>query len=291
MMNMWLEIVILFKESLLFILNALMSYLNSMRLRSLTKKSLYFILFQQMVQRLIWWFSFVVAIQCDNGHIVCSTCFPKLKNKCQKCSFHISSKRCKVIDNLLSSIEMPCRNAKHGCSEKIRYVGNRKHEEECIHEPCYCPFSSCDFVASSEVLSNHLSLKHCDSLLEFCYGNSFIVSLKSNDETIVLQEENDDKLFILNNSTMILGNAVNICCIGPNSSESEYNYDILHRSHTCKLTLHSCVKNVQRVTLATLSSEFLVIPVGSSEPLKLEICITPMVSPISFYLLWYFLSN
>jgi E3 ubiquitin-protein ligase SIAH1 len=186
---------------------------------------------------------------------------------------------------------MPCRNAKHGCSEKIRYVGNRKHEEECIHEPCYCPFSSCDFVASSEVLSNHLSLKHCDSLLEFCYGNSFIVSLKSNDETIVLQEENDDKLFILNNSTMILGNVVNICCIGPNSSESEYNYDILHRSHTCKLTLHSCVKNVQRVTLATLSSEFLVIPVGSSEPLKLEICITPMVSPISFYLLWYFLSN
>jgi E3 ubiquitin-protein ligase SIAH1 len=244
-----------------------------------------------MVQRLIWWFSFVVAIQCDNGHIVCSTCFPKLKNKCQKCSFHISSKRCKVIDNLLSSIEMPCRNAKHGCSEKIRYVGNRKHEEECIHEPCYCPFSSCDFVASSEVLSNHLSLKHCDSLLEFCYGNSFIVSLKSNDETIVLQEENDDKLFILNNSTMILGNAVNICCIGPNSSESEYNYDILHKSHICKLTLHSWVKNVQRVTSGTLSSEFLVIPVGSSEPLKLEICITAMVSPISFYLLLYFLSN
>jgi E3 ubiquitin-protein ligase SIAH1 len=291
MVNMWLEIVILFKESLLFILNALMSYLNSMRLRSLTKKSLYFILFQQMVQRLIWLFSFVVAIQCDNGHIVCSTCCPKLKNKCLKCSFRISSKRCKVIDNLLSSIEMPCRNAKHGCREKIRYIGNRKHEEECIHEPCYCPFSSCDFVASSEVLSNHLSLKHGDSLLEFCYGNSFIVSLKSNDETIVLQEENDDKLFILNNSTMILGNVVNICCIGPNSSGSEYNYDILHKSHICKLTLHSWVKNVQRVTSGTLSSEFLVIPVGSSEPLELEICITAMVSPISFYLLWYFLSN
>ncbi|WJX58586.1 RING-type E3 ubiquitin transferase [Trifolium repens] len=219
----------------------------------------------------------IPVFQCDNGHIVCSTCCPKLKNKCQKCSFRISSKRCKVIDNLLSSIEMPCRNAKHGCREKIRYIGNRKHEEECIHEPCYCPFSSCDFVASSEVLSNHLSLKHGDSLIEFCYGNSFIVSLKSNDETIVLQEENDDKLFILNNSTMILGNVVNICCIGPNSSESEYNYDILHKSHICKLTLHSWVKNVQRVTSGTLSSEFLVIPVGSSEPLRLEICITAMM--------------
>ncbi|MCH82606.1 ubiquitin [Trifolium medium] len=41
--------------------------------------------------------------------------------------------------------------------------------------------------------------------------------------------------------------------------------------------LQSLAKNVQRVTLATLSSEFLVIPFGSSEPLKLEICITPLM--------------
>ncbi|PNX99241.1 ubiquitin [Trifolium pratense] len=219
----------------------------------------------------------IPVFQCDNAHIVCSTCYPKLKNKCQKCSSRISSKRCKVIENLLLSIEMPCRNAKHGCREKISYLGNRKHEEECSHEPCYCPFSGCDFVASSEVLSNHLSHTHGDSPIEFCYGNSFTVSLKSNDETIVLREENDGKLFILNNSTMVLGNAVNICCIGTNSSESEYSYDILHRSYISKLTLHSFVKNVQRVTLATVPSEFLVIPVGSLEPLMLEICITTMM--------------
>ncbi|MCH89667.1 ubiquitin, partial [Trifolium medium] len=107
--------------------------------------------------------------------------------------------------------------------------------------------------------------------------NHVTAPFQSSDETIVLREENDGKIFILNNSTMILGNAVNICCIGPNSSESEYSYDILARSQTCKLKLHSFVKNVQRVTLATLSSEFLVIPVGSSELLKLEICITPMM--------------
>jgi len=228
--------------------------------------------------------SFFVAIQCDNGHIVCSTCCPKLRNKCHKCSLHISSKRCKAIDNLLQSIEMPCPNAKHGCREKISYTGNRMHEEECIYVPCYCPLSGCDFVASSEVLSNHFSNKHGDSQIKFSYGHSFIVSLKSNGETFVLQEENDGKLFILNNNTMILGNAVNICCIGPNSSGSEYSYDILARSEICKLKLQSFAKNVQRFTLATLSSEFLVIPFRSSEPLKLEICITPMVPPIFFSL-------
>ncbi|AES99122.2 putative E3 ubiquitin-protein ligase SIN [Medicago truncatula] len=193
------------------------------------------------------------------------------------CSLNISSKRCKYIENVLQSIEMSCPNAKYGCREKISYIENRKHEEECIYELCYCPLSGCDFAASSEVLSNHVSHKHRDSHIKFSYGGSFIVSLKSNDETIVLQEENDGKLFILNNRTTLLGNAVNICCLGPNSSESEYSYDILASSQICKLKLQSFVKNVQRVALATLSSEFLVIPFASSEPLKLDICITPMM--------------
>jgi E3 ubiquitin-protein ligase SIAH1 len=203
-------------------------------------------------------------------------------NKCRKCSLRISSKRCKAIENILQSTEMPCPNEIHGCKERISYLGNGKHEE-CIHEPCCCPLLGCDYVASSKVLSNHFSHKHDDCQIYFDYGRSFIVSLKSKDETIVLQEESDGKLFILNNSTMHLGNTVNICCIGPNSSEFEYSYDILAWSQTCKLTFHSFAKNVQCVTLP-FSSHFLVIPSGSFEPLKLEICITPLVPPISFSL-------
>ncbi|MCH84305.1 ubiquitin [Trifolium medium] len=79
---------------------------------------------------------------------------------------------------------------------------------------------------------------------------------------------------------MILGNAVNICCIGPNDFESEYSYDIMAKSETCNLKLQSFAKNVRRFTIATLSSGSLVIPVGSSEPLKLEICITPPMMQI-----------
>ncbi|WJX58581.1 RING-type E3 ubiquitin transferase [Trifolium repens] len=199
-----------------------------------------------------------------------------MKNGCQKCKLHVSSKRCKVVENLLLSIEMPCRNAKHGCEEKISYVGNRMHEKECIHEPCYCPFSGCDFVASSKVLSNHFSNKHGDSQIRFSYGHNFVVSLKSNsnDETIVLHEENDGKLFILGNNTMILGNAVNICCIGPNAFG--YSYDMMATSQKCQLKLQSFAENVPQFTLATLSSGFLMIPFSSSELLKLEICIKPV---------------
>ncbi|WJX63887.1 RING-type E3 ubiquitin transferase [Trifolium repens] len=122
---------------------------------------------------------------------------------------------------------------------------------------------SCDFVASSEVLSNHFRNKHGDSQIEFYYGRSFVVSLKSNDETIVFQEKNDGKLFILNNSTMSLGNMVNICCIWPNSFDYECDYKILAKSRKCRLKLHSIATNVQRFTLGTHSSEFLMIPIDS----------------------------
>ena len=189
-------------------------------------------------------------------------------------------------------MEIPCPNKKHGCRETISYGAQRKHEEECIHEPCHCPLSGCDFVASLEELTSHFNHKHGDSQNKFCYGHSFIVSLNSNDKTIVLQEKNDGKLFILKNKTILLGNTVNICCIGPKYSESKYSYNILAWSHMSELEFHSFAKNVQRVTLETLSSEFLVIPFGFSEPLEIEICIRvpcySMVPPISFSLLCFF---
>lgn len=214
----------------------------------------------------------IPLFKCDNGHIVCSTCCDKLGNKCPKCN--ISSKRCKAIENILQSMEeISCPNEKHGCRETISYCRNRKHEKECIYELCYCPFSGCDFVASSEVLSSHFIQKHGDSRNKFSYDHSFIVSLNSNDETVVLQEKNDGQLFILKNITMLLGNAVNVCCIGPKSSESRYSYNILACSKMSKLEFHTFVKNVQQVTLKTLSSKFLVIPFGFSEPLEIEICI------------------
>ncbi|WJX63888.1 RING-type E3 ubiquitin transferase [Trifolium repens] len=53
-------------------------------------------------------------------------------------------------------------------------------------KPCHCPLLGCDFVASSEVLSNHFSHKHGNSQIRFSYGHNFVVYLKSksDDETI-----------------------------------------------------------------------------------------------------------
>ena len=229
-----------------------------------------------------------VAIQCDNGHVVCSTCCSKHGNRCQKCYTGITLKRSRAIENLLQSIKISCPNVKHGCKERIN--GKRKHDEECIYVPCYCPILGCDFAASSKVLSNHFSHMHKDSRIQLSYDSPFFVTSKLNDEAIILQENIVGKLFILNNRTESVGNAVNISCIGPpNSSEPRYYYDILARSQKSSAKFHSFSKNVQRVSLETLSSELLLIQFGFSEPLKLEICITPKVS-ISFSLPHLFFS-
>ncbi|KAK2372388.1 E3 ubiquitin-protein ligase SINA [Trifolium repens] len=96
---------------------------------------------------------------------------------------------------------------------------------------------------------------------------------------MVLQEETDSKQFVLINSPVSLGNAVNnISCFGPYYADPpHYHYRISARSKICSLKLESVPKNVQRVTLATLSSKLL-IPFdyfGPSELFELEICITP----------------
>ncbi|XP_058748079.1 E3 ubiquitin-protein ligase SINA-like 10 [Vicia villosa] len=231
----------------------------------------------------------IPVFQCDNGHTVCSTCCLQLRNKCIiNCSLCIRSKRCKAIENILQSMEMSCPNQIYGCTETISYCGKRKHEEECTYAPCYCPLSGCNFVASAYLLSDHFRRKHGDSQIKFSYGHSFIVSLKSNDETTILQEKYSGKLFILNNSTTLLGNSVSISCIGPNSFEAEYVYDILARFKNCSLKLHSLLKTVRSVTLASQSSDFLVIPscyFGSSKFVKLEICITPKIKIFVFDLI------
>ncbi|KAK2430658.1 E3 ubiquitin-protein ligase SINA [Trifolium repens] len=194
----------------------------------------------------------IPIFQCDNGHLVCSTCCSEFWNMCNKCS-NQRLNRCIAFENLLQSLEIPCPNEKYGCRETLSYSGNKNHEE-CIYVPCYCPLPGCDFVASSEVLSNHFSVKHEDSRILFTYGYSFYVSFKFDDEAIVLQEKNDGKLFILNNN--------------------RYHYDILAKSQVGKMKLQSVTNNVQQSTLTPPSSEFLTIPFGYFEPLEPKICIT-----------------
>ncbi|RDX69057.1 E3 ubiquitin-protein ligase SINA-like 10, partial [Mucuna pruriens] len=215
------------------------------------------------------------VFQCENGHIACSSCCVRLRNKCPMCLMPIGYNRCRAIEKVLDSIKMLCPNANYGCTEKFSYSRKIDHEKECIYLPCSCPHTGCDFVASSKELFLHFSHRHVGSGTQFSYDTTFTVIFSTFQKTIVLQEKNDANLFIVHNNHEHLGNIIHISCIGPKSNIAGFRYEVLARFRGNTLILQSFTKIIQGQYADAPSSAFLLIPSGffASRHLKLDICI------------------
>ncbi|XP_022990964.1 E3 ubiquitin-protein ligase SINA-like 10 [Cucurbita maxima] len=218
----------------------------------------------------------VPIFQCENGHIACSSCCNKLKNRCATCSWPIGYNRCRAVEKVLESIRLPCKQSKYGCKEIVSYGSESDHDKKCLHAPCKCPLSDCNFVASSKQLSLHFSSKHTDSAISFQFSSSFTICLNANDNYCVLQEQGDGILFILSNSFDHLGNAVKVCCIRPPSLKEAFSYDLRVETQDLSLVLQSSMKNIRSSSDCYPSTRFLLIPrdlFSSSSKIKLNICI------------------
>ncbi|KAK7363238.1 hypothetical protein VNO77_05372 [Canavalia gladiata] len=212
------------------------------------------------------------VFQCENGHIACSNCCARLRNKCPMCLMPIGYNRCRAIEKVLESIKMSCLNAQYGCKEMFSYSRKNDHEKECIYLPCLCPHTGCEFVASSKELSLHFSHRHVGSGTQFIYDKFFTIFLNTDQKSIVLQDKNDANLFIIHNNHELLGNIVHISCIGPKSMAG-FHYDVLARSRGSTLILQSSTKIIQGQFGDAPSKGFLLIPSGffGSGQLKLDI--------------------
>lgn len=213
-----------------------------------------------------------MIIQCENGHVACSTCCVRLRNKCPLCLMPIGYNRCRAMEKLLESITLSCCNAKYGCKEMISYSMKSHHENECIYVPCLCPHTGCSFVASTKELYLHFSHRHVGSGIQFAYDKFISVFINTDQKAIVLQEQNDAGLFIVHNNPESLGNMVHISCIGPKSMAG-FHYDVLARSQGTTLILQSCTKIFQGYPAGAPSTGFLLIPSDyfGSRQLKLDI--------------------
>ena len=68
--------------------------------------------------------------QCENGHIVCEQCYPKLTVKnCPKCRNEMFKTRSLVSEKIFERLPTPCQFA--GCSEEIMLNELENHEKEC----------------------------------------------------------------------------------------------------------------------------------------------------------------
>lgn len=202
-----------------------------------------------------------LVVQCENGHIACSTCCIKIRNKCPSCATPIGYNRCKALEKVLESVKVSCENTKYGCRETFSYSMKQRHETSCPFAPCSCPIIHCDFEGSSKQLYGHFGNVHKSSATCFQYDRSVHITLRFDQNFIILREETDGSLFILNNKVETLGNVISLSRIGP-SVEKGYFYDLTTKAQLERSTLRlqSFTKSTPRRVDSPPSLGFLLVP-------------------------------
>ena len=220
----------------------------------------------------------IPVFQCDqNGHISCSSCCTKIKNKCSSCSSPIGTSRCRAVEKFVESSSTPCQNIKYGCNTSVTYNKKTEHEKTCPYMSCSCPHSGCKFVSSAKELYKHFGSDHVAR--EFVWDDDFLsfsITLRRMQNFIVLRHKNDGMLFVLHNVHAGVGNFMTLSCIQP-SFMGGFNYYLAVKHEETTLKLRSVTKSISsREDYNPLSSpSLLFIPKGffDWQVLGVEICI------------------
>ncbi|XP_050215170.1 E3 ubiquitin-protein ligase SINA-like 10 [Mercurialis annua] len=183
-------------------------------------------------------------IQCQNGHATCNSCSVKM-GKCHACTLPIGPMRCRIMEAVVESLTVYCQNRVYGCQESFNYDEKTDHEKYCSFIECSCPIPECNVKGSSETIYAHCKELHQDILTLFNFGRKFAVSVDMHDRGLLLQEEQSDVVFVLNNTKCSYGNIITVFCLGPLSNgscpydiEVKFDESSVHR-------FHSSTKNFQ----------------------------------------------
>lgn len=101
---------------------------------------------------------------CDVGHLVCSSCFSRVGNRCPTCRGNISGQRSVILERLTELILYPCRYTCNGCTTRMNLPILYGHEFTCEYKPCKCPMVDikCMWKGAKEQLLSHLLENHPD---------------------------------------------------------------------------------------------------------------------------------
>ncbi|KAL4706315.1 hypothetical protein ACJJTC_004924 [Scirpophaga incertulas] len=83
-------------------------------------------------------------LQCQSGHLVCSSCRPKL-TCCPTCRGPLGNIRNLAMEKVASNVMFPCKHSNTGCTVTLVHTEKAEHEEACEFRPysCPCPGASC----------------------------------------------------------------------------------------------------------------------------------------------------
>lgn len=173
------------------------------------------------------------TVQCDVGHVVCSTCSDKLRaaGKCYLCGVAMAGgyRRCHAMESVVEFVRGPCPNAPYGCVATPAYHGREEHILACPHVPCHCPGEACAFVGHTAAMLDHIAGAHgwpCTPVrarrspfvarLSGLLQASFSARLRTGFNFVVLTDEDDKKyLFLMNVTHHLFCSVVSVICIRP----------------------------------------------------------------------------
>ncbi|CAH8383717.1 unnamed protein product [Eruca vesicaria subsp. sativa] len=208
----------------------------------------------------------IPIFQCDNGHLACSSCFSKLKNKCPSCALLVFS-RCRAMETVLESILLPCQNAKYGCTEIVPFVKEQTHETDCTFaDYCCCPAQYCSYAGSYIDLYSHyvssIHLAHAPILTNFCIGSLFAIKMNISDEVLIANEPLNKLLFAVQCFRESFGVYVTVRCIAPSiRGVGQFLYRLVYVFGGELLTYKSLVmKKIREVSLQTPQDNYMLIP-------------------------------
>jgi len=99
--------------------------------------------------------------QCQAGHLVCSSCRPKL-NCCPTCRGPLGNIRNLAMEKVASTVVFPCKYSANGCGALLLHTEKTDHEEACECRPyfCPCPGTNCKWQGSLDQVMPHLLINH-----------------------------------------------------------------------------------------------------------------------------------
>lgn len=100
-------------------------------------------------------------LQCQNGHLVCSSCRQKL-TCCPTCRGPIGNIRNLAMEKVANTVFFPCKYSLTGCTALLSHSDKPEHEEACEFRPylCPCPGASCKWQGSLDQVMAHLVHSH-----------------------------------------------------------------------------------------------------------------------------------
>ncbi|KFK35021.1 hypothetical protein AALP_AA5G223900 [Arabis alpina] len=221
----------------------------------------------------------IPIFQCDNGHLACSSCCPKLRNKCASCALPIGHSRCRAMETVLESVFVPCLNSSLGCTKNISYGNEVAHDEECEFAICLCPVKGCNYPDMYKEIYNHYNRNHSQRSRRetICCGIPFSAKMSISDKILIKREHNKSLLFAVQCFREQYGVYVTVSCIAPPAPEvGEFPYHLSYTvdGHTM-IYKSPKMKMVFEVSSEIPQENFMLIPHSllRGDVLEMEICI------------------